>query len=75
MKTVSSTTLFGNAGVIIHKRTKVLFSMKDPRIHPQTRKTHPNFRFDPYLKWIQDISMEAWILGVGFYLDEQTIGF
>ena len=58
-----------------HKQFKCFLSLQDPRIYPPYRKTHPNFKFDPFLKHVQEISMEAWLLGVVFSVDEQTMGF
>ena len=42
-----------------HKQFKYVLSLQDPRIYPPSRKTHANFKFDPFLRYVQEISVEA----------------
>ncbi len=54
---------------------KCCFAVQDP-YHPiPPKKTHPNWKVDPFLEHIQAVSMYAWSLGRDLAGDEQTIGF
>eukprot|EP00957_Ditylum_brightwellii_P145356 11069695-Ditylum_brightwellii.AAC.1 len=66
---------FGPGGVLRHKQFKVFFAVQEPRLKPPSRKNHPTFKIDSFLKPIQDVPMKAWILRKMFSVDEQTSGF
>ena len=50
-----------------------VLSLQDSRIHPPSCKTYPDSKFDPFLKHVQQFSIDAWLLGVVILIDEQTI--
>jgi hypothetical protein len=58
-----------------HKEFKAFFTIQDPRKIVPSKKTHPNFKVDPFLRSIQAESMQAFDLGKYISIDEQTIGF
>lgn len=58
-----------------HKHFKSFFSVQDPRYFSPSKKTHPNWKVDPFLAWIMFVSKEAWVPGKHLAADEQTIGF
>jgi hypothetical protein len=49
--------------------------IQDPQKMIPPRSSHPNFKIDQFLCWIQVVSMEAFDLGKFISIDEQTIGF
>ena len=65
--------VFGKNAEKRHKHFKAFFAVQDPR--KPNKMTHPNFKVDPFLSWIQSVSMEAWEMGEKLSCDEQTIGF
>ena len=65
----------GEIGVRRHKEFKSFFCIQDPKKVAPSRSARPNYKVDPLLRWIQEISMQAWELGVDISTDEQTIGF
>jgi Transposase IS4 len=67
--------VFGRKGERRHKHFKTFFAVQDPLKIVPPKVTHPNWKVDPFLAWIQDVSMAAWDLGQEFSCDEQTIGF
>jgi hypothetical protein len=67
--------VFGRNASKRHKEFKSFFTIQDPRKIIPPRTTHPNFKIDPFLRWIQVVSMEAFDLGRLISIDEQTIGF
>ena len=67
--------VFGRVGDRRHKMFKAFFTCQDPVKPIPTKKTHPNFKVDPFLAHIQSVSMEAWDMGRNISCDEQTIGF
>jgi hypothetical protein len=68
--------IFGRNGDRRHKMFKAFFFCQDPlKAVPSKKKTHPNFKIDPFLAHIQTISMEAWDLVRNISCDERTIGF
>ena len=58
-----------------HKHFKASFAVQDPHKAAPSKMTHPNFKVDPFLSFIQSMSMEAWERGKKLSCDEQTIGF
>jgi hypothetical protein len=66
---------FGPGAVVRHKQFKLFFSIQDPMKPTPSRKARPNHKVDPFLRHIQEVSMEAWHLGRDIAGDEQTIGF
>jgi hypothetical protein len=67
--------VFGRNTSKRHKEFKAFFTIQDPRKIVPPRTTHPNFKIDPFLRWIQVVSMAAFDLGRLISIDEQTIGF
>ena len=58
-----------------HKKFKAFFDIQDPQKAPPPKASHPNWKVDPLLAWIQAVSMAAWDMGCYLCCDEQTIGF
>jgi hypothetical protein len=67
--------VFGRNGDRGHKMFKAFFACQDPMKQVPSKKTHPNFKVDPFLAHIQSVSMEAWDMGRNISCNEQTIGF
>jgi len=67
--------VFGKKGERRHKQFKTFFAIQDPLKLTPPKTTHPNWKVDPFLGWIQNVSMAAWDLGKEISADEQTIGF
>ena len=67
--------VFGKNADKRHKMFKAFFTIQDPCKSIPPKSTHPNFKIDPFLHWIQTVSMAAWDLGRCFSCDEQMIGF
>ena len=67
--------VFGRNAAKRHKEFKAFFTIQDPQKIVPARTTHPNFKIDPFLRWIQVVSMAAFDLGRLISIDEQTIGF
>jgi hypothetical protein len=68
-------TVFGRNADKRHKMFKAYFCIQDPRKVVPPKTSHPNFKIDPFLKWVQTVSMSSWDLGKIISCDEQTIGF
>jgi hypothetical protein len=68
-------SVFGENTEKRHKQFKSFFAVQNHLLPVPSKITHPNGKVDPFLAWVQTISMEAW--GVCSHLsgDEQTIGF
>ena len=58
-----------------HRHFKYFFRIQDPRYFTSSKKTHPNWKVDPFLSWIMFVSREAWVLGRTISCYEKTIGF
>jgi hypothetical protein len=58
-----------------HKPFKTFFAVQDPLKIAPSKATHPNWKADPFLGWIQTVSIAAWDLGKEISGDKQTIGF
>jgi len=43
--------------------TSKFFAVQDPCQVVPNKTTHLNFKVDPFLSWIQSVSMEAWEMG------------
>jgi len=67
--------VFGKNAEKRHKHFKMFFAIQDPLKQVPPKSTHPNFKVDPFLAWIQTIAMAAWDMGRNSSCDEQTIGF
>jgi hypothetical protein len=67
--------IFGRDASCCHKMFKDLFTIQNPLKHVPSRKSHPNFKVDPFLLWIQVVSMEALPMAKFISIDEQTIDF
>ena len=67
--------VFGDNAIKQHKQFKAFFSLQDPMKPAPTRKEHPTYKVDSFLKHLQQVSMKAWRLGQNIPGDEQTIGF
>jgi len=66
---------FGRDVSRCHNMFKNLFTIQNPLKFVSSRKSHPNFKVDPFLLWIQAVSMEAYQMGKFISIDEQTFGF
>ena len=58
-----------------HKHFKCFFALQDPRIAVPSRKTHPNWKVEPFLKQALRVCKEAVVVGKNCAIDEQTNGF
>jgi hypothetical protein len=58
-----------------YKMWKLFFGIQDPRKDTTSKKTHPNWKVDPYLSWMQTVFRAAWNFGKFGSCDEQDIGF
>ena len=67
--------VFGSKGERRYKHFKTFFAVQDPLKQVPPKTTNPNWKIDPFLAWIQTVSMAAWDMGRGIPCDEQTIGF
>jgi len=65
--------VFGRNASKRDKEFKTFFTIQDPRKIVPPRSSHPNFKIDPFLRWIQVVSMEAFDLGKFISIDEQTL--
>lgn len=54
---------------------KLFFGVQDPRKATPSRKTHPNWKVDPFLGWMQQVFRDAWHFGKFGSCDKQDIGF
>jgi Transposase IS4/SAP domain len=68
-------SVFGENAEKRHKQFKSFFAVQNPLLPVPSKTTHPNWKVDPFLAWVQTISMEAWDVGSHLSGDEQTIGF
>jgi len=58
-----------------HKHFKAFFTLQNSLKQVPSKKTHSNFKVDPFLTWIQTISIKAWNMGRNLLTDEQTASF
>ena len=65
----------GRNGQRRHKHFKCFFALQDPRVAVPTRKTHPNWKVEPFLKQALKVCKEAVVVGENCAIDEQTNGF
>ena len=70
-------TSLGNFGTSARrfKEFKCFFAVQDPRYATPSRKTHPNWKVERFLRHAMLISKEAVIPGECCSVDKQTIGF
>jgi len=57
-----------------HKQFKSFLAAQNPLLHVPSKTSHPNWKVDPFLAWVQAISKEAWDVGSHLSGYEQTIG-
>ena len=50
------------------------FAVQDNRKTTPPRSSKPNHKIDPFLDWINEVSMRAWHLAKNVSVDEQTQG-
>ena len=58
-----------------HKHFKCFFACVNPLYPTPPRETHPNWKVQPLLKHMLDVSKKAMVMGRNLSVDEQTIGF
>jgi hypothetical protein len=58
-----------------HKHFRCFFAVQNPLVATPSTKTHPNHKVDPFLHWMQTVSIDAWDFGEFGSCDEQCIGF
>ena len=58
-----------------HKHFKCFFACVNPLYPTPPRETHPNWKVQPLLKHMLDVSKKAMVMGYNLSVDEQTIGF
>jgi hypothetical protein len=46
-----------------YKMWKLFFGIQDPRKDTPSKKTHPNWKIDPYVSWMQTVFPAAWNFG------------
>jgi hypothetical protein len=68
-------SVFGLNAEKRHKQFKSFFAVQNSLLPLPPKTTHPNWKIDPFLAWVQTISMAAWDVGSHLSGDEQTIGF
>ena len=54
---------------------KCFFACQDPRLSTPSKKTHPNFKIDPFILHLLKCFAEMWNLGAEISFDEATQGF
>jgi hypothetical protein len=57
------------------KMWKLFFGVQDPRKATPSKKTHPNWKIDPFLAWMQNVFRVAWNFGRHGSCDKQDVGF
>jgi hypothetical protein len=68
-------SMFGKNAEKGHKIFITYFRVQDPRKIVPPKASRPNFKIDPFLKWVQTAAMSAWDLGNLISCDKQMIGF
>lgn len=54
---------------------KCFFAIQDPRLSTPSKKTHPNFKVDPFMLHLLHCFARMWDLGAEISFDEATQGF
>jgi hypothetical protein len=54
---------------------KAFFAIQDPHKAAPDRKKVPNFKVEPLLAHMLEVSISAWVLGPNASVDEQSVGF
>ena len=67
--------VLGPSAARCFKEWKACFACQDPKLPIPSRKTHPNFKVDEFLRHLQLIFRYAWLPGRDLSGDEQTMGF
>ena len=57
------------------KIPKCFFAVQDPRLNAPSKKTHPNFKVDPFMLHLFHCFAEMWDLGAQISFDEVAQGF
>jgi hypothetical protein len=55
-----------------HRSFRHFFATQDPLMVPPPKEKCPNVKVDEFFRWLRYIWKEAWLLGEGFSIDEQT---
>jgi len=58
-----------------HKHFRRFLCVKNPTKQVPSRYVDPNFKIREFVTHVQNISMEAWMLGVEISVDKQTLKF
>ena len=66
---------FGSNAGERFKMFKCFFAVQDPRLENKPKKTHPNFKVDPFMLHLLQCFASMWDLGSDLSLDEATQGF
>ena len=54
---------------------KSFFVCQDPTLVVPNKKTHPNWKVQPLIDWVNYIGIASWLCGPSISADEQTIAF
>ena len=52
--------IFGSSAERRHREWKCCFASQDPLVQPPSRASHPNWKVDPFLKHVQEVSRVGW---------------
>ena len=66
---------FGTNASCRHRQIKCFFALQNPRIPTPSRKTFPNWKVRPLLKWINHVGPQCYMPGKSISIDEMTMGF
>ena len=66
---------FGSNAGERFKMFKCFFAVQDPRLENKPKKTHPNFKVDPFMLHLLQCFASMWDLGSDLSFDEATQGF
>ena len=67
--------IFGANADRRHKEFKSFFCVADPSRPTPPKSTHPNHKVDKFMRHVQKVSIEGWMLGRDISCDKQTWGF
>ena len=67
--------VLGPSAACRFKEWKACFACQDPKLPIPSRKTHPNFKVDEFLRHLQLIFRYVWLPGWDLSGNEQTMGF
>lgn len=66
---------FGTNAKSRHQQFKCFFALQNPCIPTPPRKTFPNWKVRPLLKWINHVGPQCYTPGKSISVDEMTMGF